>query len=425
MRRTGNRRRAKRLLFGLLGLAGTGLVLRAEVSPMTGAGSGSFGHYLADHQDDLAPFFAAHSAELVSDGFHRAFELGGEILVTVLVLTWVLDIILGRLGAIMIAPAQANLNRAEVYASGRLVLGLLLTAILVRDLISCLTLMGPTTTTLVVMTLLAVSAWVVQVVWYHYVYRCTLPGAVVFYAGLLVVHAIAILVVLPVFFSAQIDRAITTYVDQSVAPRLHDEADRARQDNARGEDQTVKSRVAELEARVNAAQADQQRLEQAIADRKNSAEYLFHDLVKLRAAGNLTEARTQFVAFLRQFPDGPTAAEARTQLGGIDQALAAQAEAKKAQEAESAREAAQARASLLARAAAGQVTLSEMRDALIGKSRAEVTALFGAPTETGANRWGYGQRMIFNPLDDSHLGLTVVFADGFVQGVDYYYGSAR
>jgi hypothetical protein len=70
------------------------------------------------------------------------------------------------------------------------------------------------------------------------------------------------------------------------------------------------------------------------------------------------------------------------------------------------------------------VTLSEMRDALIGKSRAEVTALFGAPTETGANRWGYGQRMIFNPLDDSHLGLTVVFSDGFVQGVDYYYGSA-
>jgi DNA-binding transcriptional regulator YdaS (Cro superfamily) len=424
MRRTGRWRDGGKLLFGLLGLTGTGSALQAEVSPMTGAGSGTFGQYLADHQDDLAPFFAGHSAELVNDGFHRAFDLGGKILVTVLVLTWVLDIVLSRLGAVVTAPAEANLNRSVVYASGRLVLGLLLTAILVRDLISCLTLMGPTTTTVLVMALLAISAWVVQVVWYHYVYRCTLPGAVAFYAALLVVHAIAISVVLPVFFSAQIDRAFTSYVDESVASRLHDEAAKTRPETAKGEDQTVKSRVADLEARVNAAQADQQRLEQAIADRKNSAEYLFREVVKLRAAGNLTEARTQFAALLRQFPDGPTAGETRTQLSGIDQALAAQAEAKKAQEAERAREAAQARATLLARAAAGQVTLSEMRDALIGKSRAEVTALFGAPTETGANRWGYGQRMIFNPLDDSHLGLTVVFSDGFVQGVDYYYGSA-
>ena len=83
------------------------------------------------------------------------------------------------------------------------------------------------------------------------------------------------------------------------------------------------------------------------------------------------------------------------------------------------------RAALLARAAAGQATLSEMRQALIGKTREEVLAYFGAPSETGADRWGYGKRMVIDPDTHESRGLTVVFSEGLVQGVDFYYGEAQ
>jgi hypothetical protein len=38
------------------------------------------------------------------------------------------------------------------------------------------------------------------------------------------------------------------------------------------------------------------------------------------------------------------------------------------------------------------------------------------------SNWGYVKRMITDPQDNQTHGLTVVFADGLVQGVDYYYG---
>ena len=65
-----------------------------------------------------------------------------------------------------------------------------------------------------------------------------------------------------------------------------------------------------------------------------------------------------------------------------------------------------------------------MRAALLGKTPAQVFSLFGEPTERAADRWGYGRRMVVDPESNTTRGLAIVFADGFVQGVDYYYGAA-
>ena len=92
---------------------------------------------------------------------------------------------------------------------------------------------------------------------------------------------------------------------------------------------------------------------------------------------------------------------------------------KKQEEADAARAAAQARADLLARAGKGEVTLSEMRQALIGKTRAQVSDLLGQPSETASDSWGYRQQMILNPLTNEKHGLTVYFNEGIVQSVDY------
>ena len=45
-----------------------------------------------------------------------------------------------------------------------------------------------------------------------------------------------------------------------------------------------------------------------------------------------------------------------------------------------------------------------MRAALLGKTRTEVLSYFGNPTETGADRWGYGRRMLLDP--DTNMFLS-------------------
>jgi hypothetical protein len=100
--------------------------------------------------------------------------------------------------------------------------------------------------------------------------------------------------------------------------------------------------------------------------------------------------------------------------------LTVQQAQQKQDEANAVRITAQARADLLARAAKGEVPLSEMRKALIGKSRAQVSALLGSPTETASNTWRYRQQMVMNPLTGEKHCLVVYFIEGNVQGIDYY-----
>jgi len=66
-----------------------------------------------------------------------------------------------------------------------------------------------------------------------------------------------------------------------------------------------------------------------------------------------------------------------------------------------------------------------MRLALVGKNRADVTALFGTPTETASDRWGYAQQMIVNRMTSEKHGLAIYFTEGIVQSVDYYDGAAK
>jgi hypothetical protein len=140
----------------------------------------------------------------------------------------------------------------------------------------------------------------------------------------------------------------------------------------------------------------------------------------LHARGELAPAHDQLAALLARFPTGPMTGLVQGQLIQVNSELAAQAQQRSQAEATRQRLAAQARADFLARAGQGKITLSEMRKTLLGKSRAEVTSLLGAPAEVASDRWGYGRRMIFNPLTNEKSGLAVYFAEGRVQGVDYY-----
>ena len=181
--------------------------------------------------------------------------------------------------------------------------------------------------------------------------------------------------------------------------------------------------MVKLQNEIKQAKSDQVDLQKQIDAAKTSESYLYSQIVKVRAKGDLTAARDQLTALLAKYPSGPLDRTVRAQLADVNNEIAAQAEQEKEAEAAQARAVAHARAVLLAHTAHGQATLSELRTALIGKSRDEVSALFGKPTETASDRWGYGRHMVLNPLTNEKCGLTIYFSDGLVQSVDYYYGA--
>ena len=142
-------------------------------------------------------------------------------------------------------------------------------------------------------------------------------------------------------------------------------------------------------------------------------------MIKERARGELDSAREGLSAFPGKFPGSPLLAQAREQLDAVNGQIAANQAQRKQQEADEARVEAQNRADLLALAARGQATLSQMRQALIGKSREQVKDLLGPPSDTGSDQWNYQKQMIVNPLTGEQTGLSVFFSVGIVQTVDY------
>ncbi len=236
-----------------------------------------------------------------------------------------------------------------------------------------------------------------------------------------IAHFIAGVFIAGPVLGLQASIAMTNYIDQAITPRLQAEAESTHRQltTAQADRDTIMAQVTESQNQIAQAQTEQNHLQQAIEARKNSDIYVLAQIMKARAEGNLVSAREQLAAFQGKFPSSSLNGQVQTQLSEVENELTLAQAQKKQEEADAARAAAQARADLLARAAKGEVTLSEMRQVLIGKTRPQVSDLLGLPSGTASDSWGYNQQMIFNPLTNQKSGLIVYFNEGIVQGVDY------
>ena len=410
-------------LLGALALSGAGL-FAATVGATSGGND--FASYLAQHQADLSPFFTQNGNELVKDALPITVKLMSRVFLATSLACWVVDILLGWIFSTLAAPAYAKITRAVIYASGRLVLAVVLTFVL------CVAAMlglnaGAGWPALLVVIILAVPAIAIQIFWVSWLYRTSARNSGLFYVGLLVVHCVAGLILVSLFFSGQIDGDVAHFVDQSIVPRLKVAALVAQGDTApfAAKRDATQAQITALQSRIVQDKAEETSLHRAIANGKNLPGFAFSRLVLLRAQGHLSEAATGFATFIQEHPNDPETDAARGQLEQLNQEVSAQLAAQRQERSAADRAQARAQARLLARAADGQATLSEMRAALLGKTPAQVFSLFGEPTERAADRWGYGRHMVIDPDTSTTRGLTVVFADGFVQGVDYYYGVAQ
>jgi DNA-binding transcriptional regulator YdaS (Cro superfamily) len=219
---------------------------------------------------------------------------------------------------------------------------------------------------------------------------------------------------------------LTQFIDQNVTAELKSATADTMQSTMAAEAarDKVQADVNAAQGRIDQANAQAEALRQEIDAKKNSDVLAYAQVCRTHAQGDLTAAQNQLNAFLARFPSSSLTDAAKAQLTMVEGELAAQAAQKKEQEADADAATAAAKADFLARASKDGVTLSEARQMILGKTRDEVTSLFGTPTETGSDRWGYERVITINPMTEAKQGLAIYFSEGAVQGVDYYYGSA-
>jgi hypothetical protein len=426
LERNASRRRKPRHRLAALGV----LVFMAGNLLEAGATASGFAPdypaYLAKHQAELVPFFTAHGCDTLKAGLPILVSTAGHVLLVTALIGWVLDILLAWGYATIFAPAYAKFPRALMYACGRLALALMLTIVLTFAAMVGIN-AGAGLPALLIVAVLTVPAIFAQVFWVGYLYRTNARPSLLFYVALLAVHALVFAVLVPTLFAGQVNTAVAQYMDESVVPCLRTEADQAKRtaDEDEVKRDAAQAQVTALQARINQDEAREQILQKQIASGQTSPAMTYGRLVRLRAQGDLAGAGTGLAAFITANPHDPLADNARGQLESVNQVLSAQLALRREQDFQAARASQTARRHLLEDAAGGRATLSEMRDALLGKSEAQVAALFGAPSETAADKWGYGRRMVYDPETRERRGLALVFSDGVVQGVDYYYGGAQ
>jgi hypothetical protein len=411
------------ILILLLGAMSLPLVANAAPAPATqpAAGDEDFGRYLAGHQDDLGPFFSDNAGDIFRLGVPVVMGMMGWVIIFTMLVGWGIDVLMSRGFSFFYAPAFAEVKRALIYATGRLFLSVVYTCLLSLAIVFSLKFPYAGIVMAIAVLVLVAVALAAQIVWILYLYRTAFSVSVVFYLAIIAVHSIVGVLIAKSVVGLRASSAVTEFVDQSITPRLRADTEGIRRQlaDAQSARNAAKAKVADLQNQVIQAKSDEEQLRQEIDEKKNSDIYVFSRIVQARARHDLASAHDQIAVFLAKYPASSLSAQAHAQLTQINDELAAEDAQKKQADADTARASAQARSDLLARAGKGEVTLSEMRQALIGKTRAQVKSLLGLPPQTASDQWGYPQQMIVNPLTNEKSGLLVNFSEGTVQGVDY------
>jgi cell division protein FtsB len=380
-----------------------------------------FGQYVVNHQDTLAPFFSNNAGEFFRLAVPALLGVVGWVIFITMVVGWGLDVLMSRAYAFFYAPAFADWKRAIIYATGSLFLSFLYTGLMGLALVLLLGFSQAAVIVPLALLVLALVAIGAQIVWILYMFRTPFGTSILFYIALVFVHVVASYLITQPIMGSRASPDVTNFIDNVITPKVEAETQSTRQQLATvtGGRDSAQARVTASQQEIAQAETAQVNLAKEIEEKKNSDIYILAQVIKERAQGDLESARAGLTTFPTRFPNSPLLAQARDQLAAVTEQISAAEAQHKQQEADEARAAAKARAALLARAAKGQATLSEMRAALIGKSRAEVTALLGPPSGIASDQWNYQQQMIINPLTNEQTGLSVFFLEGTVQSVDY------
>lgn len=401
-----------------------------QIAPMptqtvASANGENFGQFLVDHYALLVPFFEKNQQNLVRQGEPLLIRVMGDLILINMAIGWVLTVGIAIGFSSIYARRHAQPQEAVIYATWRLGLdiGIFLMASLGAFGWELLQLPIPVWPILILFGLAGIIAHSILVA---NVYGTNTTVSTLFYIFLLTILILAVALVSGAAIKKRMAIVLAQFFDvQSVTAQLNDATAEGNRQLA-----DIKSSSAEAHQTVDAAQdkineidKNMEAVRKEIETEQNSEAYVYARIMRIRAQGDLPSAQDQLEAFIVKFPTGTLINTAKAQLDVIKQDIVTGDAQKKLAEANEAQAAAQARADLLARASRGEVTIVEMRHALLGKTMYEVQGLFGKPTESGPERWGYASKMVQNPQTNEKFGLSVYFTEDVVQSVDYYYGN--
>ena len=371
-------------------IVGSALMAATNPASPSSPDTKDFGQYLVDHQAELAPFFQKNLEELVRKAMPMVWGLLAWISFLTVLVGWVVDIGLARGFTPFFAPAYAKTKRAVFYSTGKLILSLIVMGLMALTVYFSTSFVHAGIIILTVGSILLIVWLVTQIGWLAYQFRMTVGVSIIFFVIIAGAQTLLFVAVTSSILVGQPSALAYKFVNQQLTPQLLTEVDATKDELAAIQKSTGETRdkIASLQAQMAKDQQDAEKLNQQIDEKKNSEAFLFQKIVKVEASGDLASAQDQFNAMLAKYPSGTLADSVKAHLAQIATEIATQQAQKQKEEADALAAAAAARADLLARASKGEVTLSEMRQVLVGKNRADVTALFGQPTETASDRWG-------------------------------------
>lgn len=393
-----------------------------------------FGHYLAEHQEALRPVFYKYAPEWSHEAFPIFVNMEAPVLAVLLTILFFLDLVLGRLYAAYFAPAQATLRHSFYFALCNLVqiiISLVIFFVLVFLAVQNIANGTASALYLLLGFLVLLASLLFYVVLIVYFYRTGVMSAlglmILFISAAIIINIPACFIILPIYHKTTPHSTMVDFINNNVSPKILVEAEASKTAYATAEQSrfNIQKQVDENQAKIYQIQSQTAELQKKITDWLQSDSYALSQIGPIRSRGDLLQAEKAYQDFLTKFPTSSYDDLVKTQLTEVSAAYAAQQLAQQQAATKAAQDAAAYQASLLERVKTNGVSLSELHQFLLGKSREQVKELFGSPTETASDRWGYSQVIAMNPMTNQKYGLAITFEEGVVQSLDYYYGGAQ
>lgn len=214
---------------------------------------------------------------------------------------------------------------------------------------------------------------------------------------------------LAIVFSERATPYVTAEVEE-----LHPERDRLL------EEVTVeKGKLDELTEKEAAIKEKVKTLQGEVASKRQTPQLVYTSIGQLVDQDELNQAIASYAEFAAKFSGHRLSATAKEQIEHLEK-LKARNEADRAAARAAAIAAEKQRLAIFKqRLADKKVTLSNIRSAVLGKTRSEVIELLGQADEDQANTLIYTEIEVFDPVRNRNRNFIINFLEGRVQGVSY------
>ncbi|MEM1059917.1 MAG: hypothetical protein AAGK14_11770 [Verrucomicrobiota bacterium] len=318
-----------------------------------------------------------------------------------------------------LAPRHATLRNALIFASIPTVFGLV--NILLTQLQSpAVTLLGTVIISLAVFVSLIIATMYLYDVGFLTMLLFGIIGSVLqsVLSSILAAVLFALIgqsMIGPVFDAVgrQYTAQALPMVEKRVAelePRQRELAEEVAQAQARLDELQVKE--AEVREELKARQNE-------VASKRQTPQLVYTSIGQLVDQNRNREAIASYAEFAAKFPGHPLAEAAKKQIDALESREAEVVAEREAAQAQAAEAQAKSLEEFKRKLAAAEVSLSDIRTALLGKPREEVIELLGQPDAEQANTLIYTRIEVYDPIRRRNRRIIVNFLDRRVQGVSY------